>query len=149
MDGASIVLGLVFFATVVALIVEYLLLRQSLNRNDAFENALRELNETNNAITESNERYESWFLEFKKRVTYSYDRIKAIDASGHFEADDEVGYFFKELKSLIERLNELGLLDEIEGEKKETNTEPLTDEKLKETLAKRAAIISAKNREKR
>ena len=35
-------------------------------------------------------------------------QIKKIDHKGSFEADDEVGYFYKELKRIINQLNTLG-----------------------------------------
>ena len=35
-------------------------------------------------------------------------RIKTIDKNGSFSSDDEVGYFFKELKNIINELNSLG-----------------------------------------
>jgi cell division protein FtsB len=33
------------------------------------------------------------------------NELKAIDKRGSFESDDEVGFFFKQLKSIIERIN--------------------------------------------
>ena len=35
-------------------------------------------------------------------------QLKKIDSKGSFESDDEVGYFYKELKKIIYQLNELG-----------------------------------------
>jgi hypothetical protein len=35
------------------------------------------------------------------------NELKAIDRRGSFEADDEVGIFFKNLKTIILRLDEL------------------------------------------
>ena len=34
--------------------------------------------------------------------------INKIDKRGSFSSDDEVGYFFKELKKIISKLNNLG-----------------------------------------
>jgi len=34
--------------------------------------------------------------------------LKKIDSKGSFESDDEVGYFYKELKRIIHQLNTLG-----------------------------------------
>ena len=31
--------------------------------------------------------------------------MKSVDANGHYEADDETGFFFKQLKELQELLN--------------------------------------------
>lgn len=33
------------------------------------------------------------------------NELKAIDKRGSFESDDEVGFFFKQLKTIIRRLN--------------------------------------------
>jgi hypothetical protein len=33
------------------------------------------------------------------------NELKSIDKRGSFESDDEVGFFFKQLKSIIERIN--------------------------------------------
>lgn len=33
-------------------------------------------------------------------IDFMDGRLKTIDSSGHFEADDEVGFFFEELKRL-------------------------------------------------
>ena len=51
-------------------------------------------------------------------------QLKLIDDKGHFEADDEVGFFFEEIKLLSSDLEELfEPLDEVEDapskEKKE------------------------------
>jgi hypothetical protein len=32
-------------------------------------------------------------------------QIRAIDKRGSFESDDEVGFFFKELQNIVDRLN--------------------------------------------
>ena len=45
---------------------------------------------------------------FSKTITDMNKEIKKIDTKGAFSSDDEVGYFFKELKSIINKLNTLG-----------------------------------------
>ena len=50
------------------------------------------------------ENLESWVNMFSKTIT----ELKKIDNKGAFSSDDEVGYFFKELKSIINKLNTLG-----------------------------------------
>lgn len=54
------------------------------------------------------ENLETWVKEFSKNITEMNQQLKRIDNKGTFEADDEVGYFFKELKNIIEQLNNLG-----------------------------------------
>ena len=50
---------------------------------------------------------ESTYTSMKK----AYDRMKKIDRLGSFEADDESGYIFEEIKSALEQLNETYNLD--------------------------------------
>ena len=54
------------------------------------------------------ENLESWVNMFSKTITDMNKEIKKIDTKGAFSSDDEVGYFFKELKSIINKLNTLG-----------------------------------------
>ena len=49
--------------------------------------------------------YETYLDEVTTAVTDINNRLKEIDHRGTFEADDEVGYFFKALKALVEQLN--------------------------------------------
>lgn len=41
----------------------------------------------------------------RNRVLEMNSRIRAIDKRGSFESDDEVGFFFKDLKEIQDRLN--------------------------------------------
>jgi len=54
------------------------------------------------------ENLESWVAQFSKTITDMNSEIHKIDHKGSFKSDDEVGYFFKELKRVIEQLNTLG-----------------------------------------
>jgi peptidoglycan hydrolase CwlO-like protein len=51
---------------------------------------------------------ETWFVQFSKTITNMNREIEKIDKKGSFEADDEVGYFYKELKRIINQINTLG-----------------------------------------
>ena len=42
-------------------------------------------------------------------IDFSGKKIKEIDHKGHFEADDEVGFFFQEIKQIQEILNEFNV----------------------------------------
>ena len=66
-------------------------------------------------ITESNviwnllskvELLETWVEDFSDRVAGTWEEIKKIDSTGHFEADDEVGTIFTSIKETIEELNQ-------------------------------------------
>lgn len=54
------------------------------------------------------ENLESWVSEFSKTIANMNREIKKIDNKGSFESDDEVGYFYKELKRIINQINTLG-----------------------------------------
>ena len=46
------------------------------------------------------------FYDISERILYSNRKLQEIDIAGHFEADDEVGYFFKNIKEIQQILNE-------------------------------------------
>ncbi len=60
--------------------------------------------------------YENWILNFKTDLEKTLEEMRAIDkqgtfatsmnTEGTFESDDQVGQIFKDLLSLIEKLNE-------------------------------------------
>jgi len=54
------------------------------------------------------ENLETWFVQFSKTVTNMNKEMEKIDKKGAFSSDDEVGYFFKQLKKIIKQLNTLG-----------------------------------------
>lgn len=50
------------------------------------------------------EGYRVFILKFQQQVKESDKRIKEIDSKGTFSSDDEVGYFFNELKKIQDSL---------------------------------------------
>ena len=50
--------------------------------------------------------YMKYLDKISKVIEISDKRLKKIDALGRFEADDEVGFFFKGVKQIQEILNE-------------------------------------------
>ena len=51
--------------------------------------------------------YEKLILNFNNTVDLIKHQLKLIDDRGTFESDDEVGFFFEEIKQLGENLGEL------------------------------------------
>ena len=49
--------------------------------------------------------YEGLIIEFQKIIEFATTKMKQVDANGHYESDDETGFFFKQLKELQELLN--------------------------------------------
>ena len=44
--------------------------------------------------------YNEYINEFNKQLKFTSDRLKKIDTKGIFESDDEIGWFFKQIKNL-------------------------------------------------
>ena len=51
--------------------------------------------------------YEEIILQINDKIEYVNAQLKLIDEKGTFEADDEVGFFFEELKEIGKILDEL------------------------------------------
>ena len=56
-------------------------------------------------LENSNVEYYTFFSNLKSKVREAYYRMKNIDRLGSFEADDETGFIFKELKDIVDQLN--------------------------------------------
>ena len=44
--------------------------------------------------------YEELILQFQQIVIFATEKMKQVDAKGHYESDDETGFFFEQLKEL-------------------------------------------------
>ena len=49
--------------------------------------------------------YEGLIMEFQNIIEFATQKMKQVDAQGHYESDDETGFFFQQLKELQELLN--------------------------------------------
>jgi len=49
--------------------------------------------------------YNEYLTEFNKQIKFTNDRLKKIDNRGTFESDDEIGWFFKQIKNLQEGID--------------------------------------------
>ena len=49
--------------------------------------------------------YEGLIIEFQQIIDFAAEKMKLVDSSGHYESDDETGFFFQQLKELQELLN--------------------------------------------
>ena len=67
--------------------------------------------------------YEEIILQVNDKIEYVNQQLKLIDEKGTFEADDEVGFFFQELKEIGKLLDEL--FEEVEDA-------PIKEEEKKE-----------------
>ena len=62
--------------------------------------------------------YENFIIHLQQIVEYATEKMKTVDASGHYKSDDETGFFFEQLKELQILFNEIF---ETEEEKGNTN----------------------------
>ena len=67
--------------------------------------------------------YENLILEFQQIIEFATQKIKSVDVNGHYEADDETGFFFKQLKELQELLNGIFENEEVEEDSSAEKTE--------------------------
>ena len=44
--------------------------------------------------------YEELILQIQQVITFSTEKMKLVDAKGHYESDDETGFFFEQLKQI-------------------------------------------------
>ena len=44
--------------------------------------------------------YEELILEIQQVIKFSTDKMKLVDTKGHYESDDETGFFFEQLKQI-------------------------------------------------
>ena len=62
--------------------------------------------------------YEELILQIQQVVKFSTEKMKLVDSKGHYEADDETGFFFKQLKDLQILLD--GIFEEEKSQEKKS-----------------------------
>ena len=62
--------------------------------------------------------YEELILEIQQVIKFSTEKMKLVDAKGHYESDDETGFFFQQLKQIQLSLDEI-FEEETQDAKKE------------------------------
>ena len=63
--------------------------------------------------------YESLIIEFQNIIDFATNKMKQVDSKGHYESDDETGFFFEQLKDLQTLLTNIFEVEEIKDGKKE------------------------------
>tara|TARA_Y100000356_G_C11017442_1_gene161570 strand:- start:182 stop:457 length:276 start_codon:yes stop_codon:yes gene_type:complete len=51
--------------------------------------------------------YEQFLVNIERVIQYSSERLKQLDTKGSFESDDEIGFFFEEIKKLQNMLDDI------------------------------------------
>ena len=44
--------------------------------------------------------YEEFILQIQQVIKFATDKMKLVDSNGHYESDDETGFFFEQLKQI-------------------------------------------------
>ena len=70
--------------------------------------------------------YEGLLIEIQNIIEFATTKMKQVDAKGHYEADDETGFFFQQLKELQELLNGI-----FENEETEENSDSAKESEKK------------------
>ena len=82
----------------VILTISILINFNQMRKQEALEEYIDELEN-------SNTEYYQFFTTLKARLNESNSKLKQIDRLGSFEADDETGFIFTELRDIIDDLN--------------------------------------------
>ena len=61
--------------------------------------------------------YEDLITQFQQIITFSTDKMKLVDFKGHYQSDDETGFFFEQLKDLQLLLDGIFETEEIKDAK--------------------------------
>ncbi len=62
--------------------------------------------------------YEDLITQFQQIIIFATNKMKQVDTRGHYEADDETGFFFQQLKDMQLLLNDI-FEEETQDAKKE------------------------------
>ena len=58
--------------------------------------------------------YEELIVQFQQIIDFSSEKMKKVDSSGHYESDDETGFFFEQLKDLQKLLSDIFETEKLE-----------------------------------
>ncbi len=70
----------------------------------------------NERLEDDIETSDKYLVDIYSSIKDAYERMVKVDRLGSFEADDESGFIFKEIKSTLEQLNQQFNLDAEEKE---------------------------------
>jgi len=79
-------------------IVSIIFLYKALNKIDSLEGQLIQSEENNLVL-------EGWVDDFRKLINNVYKNLKNVDDRGIFEKDDDVGFLFEDILSIIDECN--------------------------------------------
>jgi len=83
----AIIISILSFTLIILLYTNYNLLK----KNEKCEDIIKS--------------YENYMINLSNTIDFSESKIKEIDSKGTFTSDDEVGFFFQQIKYLQQQLN--------------------------------------------
>lgn len=84
----NIVLGILLLLVIVSIYI----IRNLLLKNERYEDTLAA--------------YQNFISQFQRQVQESDRKLKEIDSKGLFDSDDEIGWFFTQLKEIQKNISE-------------------------------------------
>ena len=91
----GILLSILIIISSILIYVSYNLL----TKNEKYEDIIESYDETQQS-------YETLIIKISDTIKQSNQKLKEIDSKGIFESDDEVGFFFKQIKQIQNDLNQ-------------------------------------------
>ena len=92
------ILVILLVLTAGASVFFYISLKKALERIDLLESELDTIEKINIELTQ-------WVVDFRKLVSNVYKKLKSVDERGMFEKDDDVGFLFQEILSIVQECN--------------------------------------------
>ena len=97
-----IVIIFLSIALLISLFANYKQLHRSENLEEALDNSYTKQEEFSKVLKS----YNDYFVGLIKTLTIADLRLQQIDSRGSFSSDDEIGWFFQNVKSMMESLNQ-------------------------------------------
>ena len=63
--------------------------------------------------------YENLIIQIQQIISFATEKMKQVDAKGHYESDDETGFFFEQLKQIQLSLDGIFEEEKTDGNKKD------------------------------
>ena len=84
-----------YIILIVVIITSFIIIRNLVIKNEKQEDIIKQ--------------YEDFIIKQSEAINYCDQRLKEIDDKNIFYADDQIGWFFKEVQKIQEALNEFTL----------------------------------------
>jgi|TARA_R110000868_G_scaffold192938_5_gene437563 uncharacterized coiled-coil protein SlyX len=94
----TIILVILLILSIGVSVFFYFSLKKALERIDLLESELDTIEKLNTELSK-------WVIDFRKLVSNVYKKLKSVDERGMFEKDDDVGFLFQEMLSIVEECN--------------------------------------------